>query len=425
MISLEKPPLNELKHYGVLGMRWGRRKRTESETSKKLKTNIKNANDNYKKELAKMNRETKGGLLPASSATIKAVKKAQKEIDYAKEDHKSNKILEKFKGVEKSKSQLAMENKYKARGLNDDEATVAAYQHLKTKKMLIGIGATVVVAGAGYAAYKIHDNKIDKIIKSDKLLQHVTSDSSKGVRDAFYSSGNTLDNHKYKGLYGKTMGDDAHVKSIKVLSDMKQASTDNARKTLEEIVKNDKDFANKFSMYIDNNSGSYSQVYAKKFAKAKQSISKGVVDKDVYEVFNAALVDHSPHMQPLTDKFFNKLTDKGYNAIKDINDSKYSGYKSLNPIITFNAGNKVEVVDVVKLAKDEVAKSEKIAYAHILGSELVKQGAIIAGAVVANKSIKSSVKNKSEQQIVDDYKKKHPDTKMSYKEIVRSVERGK
>ena len=238
IINLYKPSLNELKHYGVLGMKWGRRKRVETETSIKLKTNIKEAENNYKKEVNNMNRETLGGLKTASKETLKKVQKSYKEIEYAKEDYKNNKILEKFKGVEKNKSQIAMEEKYKEKGLSNDEATIAAYQHLKTKKMLMTIGATVVVAGAGYAAYKIHDNKIDKIIKSDKILQNISTDSSKGIRDAFYSSGNRLDNSKYKGIYSKALNNpavnkqDVHAKSIKVLSDIKLASRDNAKKHL-------------------------------------------------------------------------------------------------------------------------------------------------------------------------------------------------
>ena len=51
-------------------------------------------------------------------------------------------------------------------------------------------------------------------------------------------------------------------------------------------------------------------------------------------------------MQSLTDKYFSELTKRGYNAIKDVNDNKFSGYKALNPIIAFNAKGKIDVVDV-------------------------------------------------------------------------------
>jgi len=41
MISLEKPPLNELAHFGVLGMKWGVRKQDQNTSNPKMKTSTK------------------------------------------------------------------------------------------------------------------------------------------------------------------------------------------------------------------------------------------------------------------------------------------------------------------------------------------------------------------------------------------------
>jgi hypothetical protein len=423
IINLEKPPLDELVHFGVLGMKWGKRKRQDSVQILKARSLAKQRKTEMATIQKKANKESFYGLTIPSAKTTRELNTATREYKYSKQDLKSTKILERINGKVKSKTQLSLEEKYKEKGMNKDEAAVAAYHNIKVRKLLAVAGTAAVV----YAAYKIHDARVDKIIKSGTRLQNISSDSTTGIRDAFYSSSNKLDNMKYQGLYGKTLsspGDSpgAFKKEIKVLSDIRQASHKNAQKTLSELMKSDPEFEKSVSDYVlGTGPVGFQGKYFEKSVKARAELSKGKIGKNVYEVFNASLVDHSPEMQPLTDKYYKALSGKGYNAIKDINDSKYSGYKALNPIIAFNTTGKVNVVDVKQLADKEIGKAGKIAYAHIIGSDLVKTGAQIAGGIFGWRSLNSALDNKMATQ----YRKKHPGTKLSNTEIIRMNERSK
>jgi len=427
LIALEKPSLSELSHYGILGMRWGKHKAEPASVVKARKAQAKQK-ANVKKAVRQMNKETGYGMLAPSSKTLKTVTNAQLELKYSGDDLSSAKILDKLKGTKKSDAQIKMESDYKKKGMNSDEAAVAAYQHLQTKKVLSTLGTLALVGGAGFIAYKEHNFRVDKIIKSGSLIQHMSADSTKGVNDAFYAANNGLDKIKYQGLFAghlkRNMGGDAFKKDIKILSDIKQASHKNATATLSEMVKTDAEFAAGLKEYMTpKNIKVWGGVYGPKTVKAAEALKAGKVDKNVYEVFNASLVDHSPQMQKLTDAYYKKLSSKGYNAIKDINDSKYSGYKAINPIIAFNAAGKIEVVSVRKLAEAEVAKANNIGQAAIATQELATVGAKLTAGILGVGTASGAYKKSSDIKKATAYRKKHPGTKLSNTQIIRMLER--
>lgn len=417
-----------LQHHGIKGMHWGKHKKKDEpkEVTKakaevvKRKAEYKSANRQFQKENV---------FTPASQATTKKLQSTSREFRYAKEDLSKAKILNKLNSKPKSEYQLKMEEKYKKQGMSNDEAAVAAYKNIRFKKVAAVAAITTLAVAGTVAGVKIRNAHFDKIIKSGATLQNISSESDRGIRDAFYSSRNGLDKSKYKGLYGshlRALNGKAYSKEIKVLTDIKQASPKNAHKVLDELFKNDKEFAQgvKDYMMYDNVHNTLGAKYSGKALRARSILNGGKVNKDAYEVFNAALVDHSPNMQPLTDKYFKALSDKGYNAIKDVNDSKYSGYKALNPIIAFNSKGKVDVVNVKELAKKEVDKHKNIAYAHIVGSELAASGALAAASFTGAASAANYASKKVDSRRVANYRKANPNTKLTNTEIKRMIERG-
>lgn len=433
LIDLEKPSLDSLTHYGILGMKWGVR-RYQNKDGSLTRAGIFRYGQPDSPQVAK----AKAKVEAAKAQRVKAYKEylsspityrrhVKKKFDasvmeeqYAKEDLSNVKILEKLNSKEKSKTQLDLETKYKAKGMNDDEAAVAAYKNIRTKKILAVAAVVTVSAIAAYGTYKWRDNNVDKLIKSGTSLQNISYEE--GVRDSFYASGNKLDNAKYRGLYAGQIrahyNKEIYQNEIKVASDIKQASFKNAKKTLEELVKNDPEFAKQLTTTMSIK-GMANPRYALKNQQAVQSLKKGVVDKNVYEVFNFRLVDHSPEGQKLADKFYSALSSKGYNAIKDVNDSKYSGYKAINPIITFGTKGKVSVVNIKQLTDNEIQKAAGISVTHLLGSELVKKGGTATVGYLGVKSIKSS----NDSKRINAYRKEHPASKMSNTEIIRMLER--
>lgn len=433
LIDLEKPSLDSLTHYGILGMKWGVR-RYQNKDGSLTRAGIFRYGQPDSPQVAKAKEKVEA----AKAQRVKATKayfsspntssRVQKRLDaskreerYAIEDLSSVKILEKLNSKEKSKTQLDLETKYKAKGMNDDEAAVAAYKNIRTKKILAVAAVVTVSAIAAYGTYKWRDNNVDKLIKSGTSLQNISIEE--GVRDSFYASGNKLDNAKYRGLYAGQLENWSFKKpyqnEIKVASDIKQASYKSAKNTLQEMVKNDPEFAEELRINLAINRFGNDLRYKMKSIAATESLKKGVVDKNVYEVFNISLVDHSPAMQKLTDKFYSALSSKGYNAIKDVNDSKYSGYKAINPIITFGTKGKVSVVNIKQLTDNEIKKAARISITHLLGSELVKKGGTATVGYLGVKSIKSSKDSKR----INAYRKEHPASKMSNTEIIRMLER--
>ena len=111
-----------------------------------------------------------------------------------------------------------------------------------------------------------------------------------------------------------------------------------------------------------------------------------------------------------SDKFYSKLIEKGVNAVVDVNDKKYSGYKSKLPIITFD-GN----YEYVKraMSDSEIDKNLKKAKVSVLTPELVITGA----SFIATHSLTKVLAKADVDKKVLLYKQEHPNTKMSDAEI--------
>lgn len=377
-ISLEKPELNELTHFGVLGMKWGvRQKQPKSQAVLKAELKVQKTKEKLK--------------------THKTTNKVY-DHKFAKEDLKNTKILEKLQSKPKTKSQLALEKKYKDKGLTSDEAAVAAYKNIRTKKILATVGAMTLAAAAGYAAYKIHNDRTDKIIKSGTALQNITNDPTKSIREDFYAATHKQDKIKYQGFFGAQLAarGDVYKKEVQVLTDIKRASPKMSRDTFVDLVKNE----SSFSKY------------------------KNLPTKTAYNQFNQNLVDHSPLNQKRIDTFYQALHNKGYNAILDVNDMKFSGYKAKDPTIYFKMKDLVTVANNEPLAKASIQKSYATSIKSLRTAAEVKKGAAYSGALLALMGVSKSSSNQLREEKIATYKKEHPNTKMSYTEISRMLERG-
>ena len=412
---------DKLLHYGVKGMKWGVTKQKKSKSTTDAESRLKDA---------KANKKESGSISKILTKDFSKNKKlSQLDVQYAKEDLSSSKILDKLNSKPKSDRQLKHEVKYKNKGLTDDEAAVAAYKNIRTKNALTAIAATAVTVGAISAGYKISEEYLDKTIKSGTKLQNISSDSDMGVRDAFYSSRNSLDKIKYKGLFGRAISKreegtgflkrraTPHVKDIEVISDIKRASASNARKTLKEMIDKDP----KYKKFVaDHMREQVLDSRYKDYKEAASKLDKGIVDKKVYDRFNTMLVDHSRDGNIISGQFYENMSKKGYNAIRDVNDTKFSGYKALEPLITFKSDGKVKVVDVKELAKKEIDKNENIAMGSLFIKPLAAQGAVITSATLAGKQAPKIALRRR----VDAYRQENPGTKLTNTEISRMLERN-
>lgn len=410
LVDLEKPPLNELCHFGIPGMRWGHHKPEESTSVKNARAKLELAKANEKAKVHAYYKKTGYGLIPDYGAQER-VRIAGNKTKFAKEDLVSAKILDKVNSKPKSKTQLKLEEKYKGEGYNADESAVMAYKNIRTRKIVAVAAGVTLAAAAGYAGYKIHDANTDKLIKAGTTLQHLTPDQTKPIFDGFYSTENAADKSRYKGFFvdhlrnreGKT---DLPVynKSISVLTDIKQASYKNAKSTFEELRKNDPEFAKLAKKKI----GEYAMTYPTKMTSD-------------YDLFNLAIVDSSPEMKTASKKFYEALSSKGYNAIRDLNDSKLNGVHAKNPLITFATSGKIKEISVEALTDNEVNTARKKLMTSNTVKALAKTGAEVTTLLLGTKVAKTSSDNAKQRMVIQEYREEHPDTKLTNTQIIRNM----
>lgn len=109
----------------------------------------------------------------------------------------------------------------------------------------------------------------------------------------------------------------------------------------------------------------------------------------------------------------------GYDAIIDVNDKKFSGYKTSSPLITFNNA-KTTVQSVREVGEAEIQKAAQKGYMDITVKSLLPQAAGTAGAAGLVAAGMKALDTRSDNEIVRRYRVEHPNTTLSYNEILRN-----
>ena len=154
----------------------------------------------------------------------------------------------------------------------------------------------------------------------------------------------------------------------------------------------------------------------------------------VYKALNLSLVNHNPQEISAQNRFYSELKKKGYNALLDYNDKSYSSYHAKRPMIVFDvdsvklqsvAATDPKIVDKLyrkynteRIVKESVASTVGIVTKY--SSKTVSECSSYVDRRVDEylNNSKSRTKTKSKTQIVNDYKKKHPNTKLSNSRII-------
>ena len=426
---------NELYHHGIKGQKWGvrrfqrsdgsltnagrKRYNEEIETAKK---NLSKAKSDYKAEQSRYNKATAGGMVYNQKA-VSNLNKAGKKVKYAKDDLRDAKLNSKLQNqTKKGKRQQKLEEKYKSQGMSDSDAALSAYKRVRTEHALAAVGTMTVAAAAAYGVHKYRDVNVDRIISSKTTLHRLTENSNVGVHDAFYAAYKKSDTDIYKNFFGRDALNDGKTfynKAINIKDGgLKLASRKSAAKALSEMLTNDKTFAKDVADSISDvhsmmNVYNSTEKQRRLYDKAIESLQKGVFDKNVYDAFNTNLVYHDPRQQKLNAKFYSFMKSKGYDAIKDINDFRYSDYNAKDPIIVFNKGKTV-VSSVKELHMKEVNAAGIRIGARAAAKYIGTYGASVAAAKVGV----DTASHISDANKVKKYRKEHPNTKLSNKEII-------
>lgn len=396
-------------HYGVKGMKWGVRRYQND--------------DGSLTSLGKRREELQ-------NAKLSKANKRQKRIDvaYATREFNKEKTRQRIqaKDYKKTKRQLANEKKFQDQGFTKDEAEIMAANRRRGVKIALAVGGVTIAALGAYALYKHHSQVADRLLKEGSELGRVAVSDDKKLHDVFYAfrKGVNADRLRYEGRYAESIHnatDKVFRKTIKATSDIKVASDRSARRILGDILKNDKQAREN----ILHKPTRYPMSYALLWNKAQRDIEQGRYDsKNIYDMFNIGLAKPYTTMETMgiQNKFFDALKKHGYGAIRDLNDVKYSGYGSKDPLIFFDTA-KVATTKVSELPYFEIANLKK--KSDIL--TVAKAGALpvssIVGSVVASNASMKLASRRIDEKMVAAYRKEHPKSEMTDSEILKSLGR--
>ena len=437
---------NELYHHGILDQKWGiRRYENEDGTltpagKKRYNYDIDSAKEKYKiakKEAKEATKEYKKTSKFSSSFDQKRLNynNSIKRMELAKNAIADEKIKQKLnEETKKSNHRLKLEEKYLAKGMSDEEAEIAAYKRAKTEKVLAVVGGMTLAAATAYIGYKHYKQNVDQIIKPGTILQNISDNANKGVEDAFYAAYGKTDKMKYAGMYGKTIMDNKNIDKVFKMDigvgekGIKIAGDKNALSALKDLMK-DKDYADAVKEKIDDMDDQlgFAAIFGKAnknqfdvVNKAAKALDKGEVNKDVYKAINFGLAYHDDNSEKISSGLYKKLKEMGYGGMRDVNDMDLSGYFAKTPMVMFDSDN-LTVKKRVELGKEAVGKDFLKSTLLLSGRELAEQAAIGAAEITMFKGAKKIINSKKNDQAVAKYRQEHPDTKLSYNEILENI----
>lgn len=208
------------------------------------------------------------------------------------------------------------------KGYSEDQVEKHLNRRLKMEKAALIAGGTALATVAAYKGGKaFRDEFLGHKIGSTKTM---TIADKVNENERFYAAHNKGDIERYKNIYGLALANKVsnHNENVKRFTTeyarkLKVAPNRAARKAFEELRKEDPQTVNALVKYH------------------KMLVPEHKL-KD-YDAFNIGMVQRQGKAGDLYNKFYDKLKGKGFDAVADLNDKKYSGYLAKDPVVVFNA----------------------------------------------------------------------------------------
>ena len=218
-----------------------------------------------------------------------------------------------------SKRRQSLQTKYKNKGLSTKEAELAADRRIKAEKIAAVTAGVAVIAAGSYFAHKYYSMNANTVIKKGTPFQHMGKEGE-DLTKLFYASHLKRDNKAYAkndlfGAHWTTQKTLVSNKDIKIAG--KKVSLDTFSTWVKESPVAQEKFGKKFDGY-DN------------LTKSQQK----ALTRRLYNGMNTNLRTPDMNDKRVYQEFYDRLADKGYSAIRDINDQQSSGMRS--PIILFD-----------------------------------------------------------------------------------------
>ena len=377
---------NELYHHGIKGMKWGVR-RFQNEDGSLTSAGKKRYDDD----------STGSDKRLSSNSDSKTPRKGL---------------------IQKRKDKLT--EHYISKGYGPEAAKTMAEQRMRTEAVLAVVGTVAVTAVAIKVARRIGQDYVDQTFKSGKVIQNIGANPDANFKDTpFFAAVNRADKKAYGMMYpnekrgmAKRFAAQRGLQyqgifnnQVKLTGDVKRASVANAQKIFYEKMDKDPQFKKEVLDTLKKTNYSDSKA-------VNEYLQNGKHARKLYDRFNQALATPQFQDAGIHKKYYDEMKKRGYNAILDINDTRYSGYKKISKSPTiFFGDDKWEKISSKKLSDTEIdANIAKYAYG-LIAKQGAKNVSKIAGVAVGAKAI-------SDQAAIADYLRKHPRTKLSRKEIL-------
>ena len=318
---------SELYHHGIKGQKWGVR-RFQTEDGSLTPAGEKRYGDGG--HITKNGKHKSGG--------DKMFFKAKKT------DIKSGSEQPKKNFIQKRKDKLM--DHYISKGYEPEAASIMVKQRMKTEAILAVVGGVALTAAAVKVSRRIGQDYLDKTFKSGHVIQNIGANKNATFQDTpFFAAVNNSDKKTYGMNYAsekRSMAkgfaqekgldyDGIYNNQIKLTGTIKRASVRNAQKIFYEKMDKDPKFREevlgtlKKTDYWDNN--------------AVTAYKNGRHSRKFYDRFNQALATPQFQEAGLHKKYYDEMKKHGYNAILDINDTRYSGYRTISKSPTIFFGN--------------------------------------------------------------------------------------
>ena len=225
------------------------------------------------------------------------------------------------------------------------------------------------------------------------------------------------------------MGPSWVPKVSEATQDIKIPSRKKTKQAFKEVINKDPENMKTLKDSVDNLDGVFPgwSRESKMVRKAKKKLAKGKIDGNVYDAaqvqFTKNFRDQNPEFGNKVEKgLYESLKSQGYQGLRDRHDEKYSRYGTKAHIL-------FDTKDHVKLKSDDVLPKEEImskfapTLAKTLGQAAVTSPKFLGMASVgaSYKPLKGRLKERNQDRRVQEYRKKHPDTTLSYEEILRKA----
>lgn len=207
--------------------------------------------------------------------------------------------------------------------------------------------------------YKIHGDGRIEISKGTKIQRLVGANSKQDINGITYASFTTNDNARYThGLNNKALGKQGiHNLKLNLVAkeDLKSPSNNEATKIFFEMLRDRPDLNERYSktefisLPQNKNGQKYSKEEIASILKDPSGIGRGH-----YYLSNASLLLES--MKPVREEFFNRLKQKGYNMLHDVNDAWDGSAK--NPIIVLDGASSLSVESRTFITKQMIKQAK-------------------------------------------------------------------